>query len=166
VSAERERLAALAAAAGYHTDVLATIAQATLPAYQPGEHLSDPQIKQVATAVEVLAQAGAQAATLPGIVAHYQRRYGPDWRDWFWGQQLRTANLRYQHPERYGPSPCDHALEPTSTGDVKSRSAAAPDPATAGEDLTPSSSSCRPPTGERPPGVTRACSGRARYLHT
>lgn len=107
MSAERERLAALAAAAGYHTDLLATIAQATLPGYQPGHRLTDAQIKQVATAVEVLAQAGAQPDTLPGIVAHYRRRYGPEWRDWFWRQQLRTANLRHQHPERYGPSPCE-----------------------------------------------------------
>jgi hypothetical protein len=107
VSAERERLTALAAAAGYHTDLLATIAQATFPGYQTGDRLTDPQISQIATAVEILAQAGAQADTLPGIVAHYQRRYGPDWRDWFWRQQLRTASLRHQHPERYGPSPCD-----------------------------------------------------------
>jgi hypothetical protein len=106
VSAARERLAALAAAAGYQPDVLATIAQATLPNYQPGERLADREINQIATGVEVLAQAGAQGDTLPGIVAHYKRRYGPDWREAFWRQQLRTANLRYQHPELYGPSPC------------------------------------------------------------
>jgi hypothetical protein len=107
VSAARERLAALAAAAGYESDVLATIAQATLPAYQPGERLPDPAIRQIIRGVEILAQAGARGPTLSGIVAHYQRRYGPDWRHVFWRQQLRTANLRYQHPALYGPSPCD-----------------------------------------------------------
>jgi hypothetical protein len=112
VSAARERLAALATAAGYDPDALATIAHATLPAYQPGEHLSDRQIREVARGVEVLAQAGARADTLPGIVAHYQHRYGPQWRDWFWRQQLRTANLRHRHPELYGPSPCDRVLRP------------------------------------------------------
>jgi hypothetical protein len=70
----------------------------------------------VNTGVEVLAQAGARADTLPGIVAHYKRRYGPDWREAFWRQQLRTANLRYQHPELYGPSPCDHVAPPPAGG--------------------------------------------------
>ena len=112
MSAARVRLAALAAAAGYQSDVLAVIAQATFPAYQPGDRLTDPQVKQIATSVEVLAQAGAQGQELPGIVAHYQRRYGPDWRDWFWHQQLRTANLRHHHPQLYGPSPCDPCGSP------------------------------------------------------
>ena len=103
----RERLAALAVAAGYHADTLTTIAQATLPGYQPGQRLTDHEIKQIANGVEILAQAGARADKLPGIVAHYHRRYGPDWRQAFWRQQLRTANLRHQHPELYGPSPCN-----------------------------------------------------------
>jgi hypothetical protein len=112
VTLARERLAALAVAAGYHTDTLTTIAQATLPGYRPRERLTDREIKQVAKGVEVLAQAGARGDTLPGIVAHYKRRYGPDWREAFWRQQLRTANLRHQHPELYGPSPCDQVLRP------------------------------------------------------
>jgi hypothetical protein len=112
VSAARERLAALASAAGYDPDTLDTIAHATLSDYQPGERLTDRQITEVSRGVEVLAQAGARADTLPGIVAHYQRRYGPDWRDWFWRQQLRTANLRHRHPEHYGPSPCGHVAAP------------------------------------------------------
>jgi hypothetical protein len=109
MSAERERLAALAMTAGYEPDMLALIAQTTFPAYQPGDRLTDAQISQIATSVEVLAQAGARADALAGIVAHYRRRYGPDWRDWFWRQQLRTASLRHHHPERYGHSPCHHA---------------------------------------------------------
>ena len=108
----RERLAALAVTAGYHTDTLTTIAEATLPAYQPGQRLTDALINRIATGVEVLAQAGARGDALPGIVAHYKRRYGPDWREAFWRQQLRTANLRYQHPKLYGPSPCDRVLRP------------------------------------------------------
>ena len=57
----RSRLAAQAAAAGYPPDLLALIAHATLPAYQPGEQLEDAQIEQVTDAVEVLAQAGYRA---------------------------------------------------------------------------------------------------------
>ena len=57
----RGRLAAQAAAAGYPPDLLALIAHATLPAYQPGEQLQDAQIEQVTQAVEVLAQAGYRA---------------------------------------------------------------------------------------------------------
>ncbi len=112
MSVERERLAALAAAAGYEPDTLVTIAQAALPAYQPGQRLADHQITEIIRGVEVLAQAGACADALGGMVAHYQRRYGPDWRQAFWTQQLRTANLRHQHPELYGPSPCDRVRLP------------------------------------------------------
>ena len=64
-SAARSRLAAQAAAAGYPPDLLALIANATLPAYQPGQQLEDAQIDQVTDAVEVLAQAGYTGAEPP-----------------------------------------------------------------------------------------------------
>ena len=103
----RGRLAAQAAAAGYPPELLALIAHATLPAYQPGEQLRDAQIEQVTGAVEVLAQAGYRAESLAGHIADYQRRHGDDWRERFWRRALRLANVRYRHPNRSGLSPCE-----------------------------------------------------------
>ena len=101
----RSRLAAQAAAAGYPPDLLAQIADATLPAYQPGQQLDDPQIEQVTDAVEVLAQAGYRAGTLADHIAEYQRRHRSDWRERFWARALRIATVRYRHPDIYGLSP-------------------------------------------------------------
>ena len=103
----RSRLAAQAAAAGYPPDLLALIAHATLPAYQPGEQLEDAQIEQVTDAVEVLAQAGYRADTLAEHIAEYERRHGDDWRERFWDRALRIATVRYRHPDTYGLSPCE-----------------------------------------------------------
>ena len=103
----RSRLAAQAAAAGYPPDLLALIAHATLPAYQPGEQLEDAQIEQVTDAVEVLAQAGYRADTLAEHIAEYQRRHGDDWRERFWARALRIATVRHSHPDTYGLSPCE-----------------------------------------------------------
>ena len=105
--AARSRLAAQAAAAGYPPDLLALIANATLPGYQPGQQLDDQQIEQVTDAVEVLAQAGYTGANLPAQLADYQRRHGDDWRQRFWASALRIASFRYRHPNRYGLSPCE-----------------------------------------------------------
>jgi hypothetical protein len=102
----RSRLAAQAAAAGYPPDLLALIAIATLPAYQPGEQLDDAQIEQVTDAVEVLAQAGYRADTLAENIAEYQRRHGDDWRERFWARALRIATVRHSRPDSYGLSPC------------------------------------------------------------
>ena len=103
----RSRLAAQAAAAGYPPDLLALIAHATLPAYQPGEQLEDAQIEQVTDAVEVLAQAGYRADTLAEHIAEYQRRHASDWRERFWCRALRIASVRYRRPDTYGLSPCE-----------------------------------------------------------
>jgi hypothetical protein len=119
----RSRLAAQAAAAGYPPEVLALIARATLPAYQAGERLEDPQIGQVTGAVEVLAQAGYRAETLAEQIADYRRRHGEDWRHRLWSRALRLACLRYRHPDAYGLSPCEtdpdrlaqHASAPAGT---------------------------------------------------
>lgn len=103
----RSRLAAQAAAAGYPPSVLALIAHAALADYQPGDELADAQIAQITDAVEVLAQAGYRADRLPDQLAAYQRRHGSRWRDPFWARALRTASVRYSHPELYGLSPCE-----------------------------------------------------------
>jgi hypothetical protein len=103
----RSRLAAQAAAAGYPPDLLALIANATLPRYQPGQQLEDAQIEQITAAVEVLAQAGYTARALPEQLADYQRRHGTEWRERFWTRALRTAAVRHRHPDRYGLSPCE-----------------------------------------------------------
>ena len=106
-SATRSRLAAQAAAAGYPPDLLALIAHATLPRYQPGDQLGDAHVEQVTDAVEVLAQAGYTAAALPHQLADYQQRHGGDWRRRFWTRALRIAAIRYRHPQIYGLSPCE-----------------------------------------------------------
>ena len=119
----RSRLAAQAAAAGYPPDLLALIAHATLPRYQPGEQLRDAEIEQVTQAVEVLAQAGYRAESLAEHIADYPRRHGEDWRQPFWGRALRLASLRHRHPDIYGLSPCEtdpdrlaqHARTPAGT---------------------------------------------------
>jgi hypothetical protein len=110
MTAARARLRALADAAGYGPDALALIADAALPIHTAGERPCDRDVAYVATAVEVLAQAGHPAAVLTALVAHYRARYGePGWRAQFWQRQLRTACLRYRHPRFYGLSPCDAA---------------------------------------------------------
>jgi hypothetical protein len=106
-SATRSRLAAQAAAAGYPPDLLALIAHATLPRYQPGDQLGDAHVEQVTDAVEVLAQAGYTAAALPEHLADYRQRFGVEWRERFWARALRIASLRYRHPRIYGLSPCE-----------------------------------------------------------
>ncbi|HUK13337.1 MAG TPA: hypothetical protein VLW17_08535 [Thermoanaerobaculaceae bacterium] len=103
----RSRLAAQAAAAGYPPDLLALIAHATLPAYQPGQQLQDAQIEQVTDAVEVLAQAGYRADSPAEHIGDYPRRHGEDWRQSFWARALALANVRYRHPDSYGLSPCE-----------------------------------------------------------
>jgi len=101
----RSRLAAHAAAAGYPPDLLALIAQATIPTYQPGQQLE--RVAQVAEAVDVLAQAGFSTETVREQITRCQRRDGADWRELFWARALAIASVRYRHPERYGRSPCE-----------------------------------------------------------
>ncbi len=121
----RSRLAANAAAAGYPPSLLALIAHATLPAYQPADQLRDAQVDQIADTVTVLAQAGYRANTLSEHMADYRRRHGERWRERFWARALAIANVRYRHPEHYGLSPCEtdparlaehaeHACQPAS----------------------------------------------------
>ena len=94
MSAARIRLAALAAAAGYPSPLLAQIAAATLPAYEPGDALGDAQIDEVALAVDVLTAAGHDAASARALIARHQQHGGERWRDALWRDALRTADQR------------------------------------------------------------------------
>jgi PD-(D/E)XK nuclease superfamily len=107
VTSARERLAALAAAAAYPDSAVTLLAEATLPRHTAGEPLSESECAQLADAIEVLAQAGRTSDTLALLIADYRQRRGEDWRERFWARTLRTASLRYAHPERYGLSPCE-----------------------------------------------------------
>ena len=110
----RQRLCQLADAADYPADLLPLIAQATLPRFRAGERLDDAQVHEVTEAVQALCQAGYQADTLPGIVAHYQRRYCERWPEFFWASALRLADTRARHPELYGRSPCEPPHPPAA----------------------------------------------------
>jgi hypothetical protein len=101
----RARLAKIAAVAGYPPSLLSLIAETTLPRYQAGEQLDETQVEQITQAVEVLAQAGRTAENLPVLIAEYRHHHASAWRERFWAQTLRTASLRYAHPERCGLSP-------------------------------------------------------------
>jgi hypothetical protein len=126
MSRARERLAAHAAAAGYPTSLLTTIAQATLPRHAAGERLDDRQIKHITAAVQTLAEAGISHTQLPGLVAEHQRRHGEHWRERLWAHVLATANTRLANPERHRPSPSETPppAHPNGTRPVTPRRAA------------------------------------------
>jgi hypothetical protein len=104
MSPARDRLAAQAAAAGYPTALLTTVADATLPRHRAGERLDDRQIDHVTAAIATLAQAGISAEQLPKLVAEHQGRHGAKWRDRLWAHVLRAANDRTAHPTHPAPS--------------------------------------------------------------
>jgi hypothetical protein len=136
MTSARERLTALAAAAGYPDSALALVAEATLPRHTAGEPLGDRECAQLADAIEALAQAGRTADTLGALIADHQRRHGPEWRERFWARTLETASLRQAHPEHHGlaqgetdpATPAEHRGRPTSG---RGRAGASP-PANAG----------------------------------
>jgi hypothetical protein len=107
VTSARERLAALAAAAEYLGSAITLLAEGTLPRHTAGEPLGESECAQLADAIEVLAQAGRTGDTLAAVIGDYRQRHRADWRERFWARTLRTASLRYAHPERYGLSPCE-----------------------------------------------------------
>jgi hypothetical protein len=90
----RSRLAAHAAAAGYPTSLLPLIADATLPTRQAGSSVDDAQLEPLASAIDVLAEAGIDAGTLPRQLADYQQRHGAGWRERFWQETLSIASHR------------------------------------------------------------------------
>ena len=110
-SAARSRLAAQAAAAGYPPDLLALIANATLPRYRPGEQLEDAQIEQVTDAVEVLAQAG------------YPRRHPPRS-----ARRLPAPPRRATGASGSGPGRCGSRASATATPTATASRPARPTP--------------------------------------
>ena len=102
VSLARARLAAGAAAAGYPGTLLTQIAHATLPAYRPGDTLSDTQIEQLTLAVEVLSMSGHDADSAGERIARHQQAGGERWRDALWAEALRAANARCAPPASAG----------------------------------------------------------------
>jgi hypothetical protein len=103
VSATEARLAALCAAAGYPDKLRELIAEATFPGHRAGVALAESELRQLAEAAKLLAQAGRTAVQVELLVAEYQARDGERWRERFWRQALRTAAFRAAHPELYGP---------------------------------------------------------------
>ena len=109
--APRERLLILARRAGYSATALERLAEAALPRYVIGERLDDCAVAEVCLAVEVFAQSAMTDQDIPAAVADYKRQFGEQWRERFWRAYLRIASWRFNHPELYGPSPCDPRLE-------------------------------------------------------
>ena len=105
--APRERLLILARRAGYSPTALERLAEAALPRYVIGERLDDGAVAEVCLAVEVFAQSAMTDQDIPAAVADYKRQCGEQWRERFWRAYLRIASWRFNHPELYGPSPCD-----------------------------------------------------------
>ena len=116
----RERLSAMANAAGYSPLVLAMLADAVMPDFRIGQALERARLQQVSCAVEVAAQAGLSDADVRELVPAFQRRAG-DWRTSLWRILLARANRRFNDPRRFGVSPVSHvtgqyppAFAPTS----------------------------------------------------
>jgi hypothetical protein len=104
----RARLAALKTQAGYSRALLLEIANAALPAYRPGETLDDIQLERLASAVEVLQEAGYDDATARQLIARH-RDHDPDgaWRTGFWGEALHAASQRDTRTEHPAAAPAD-----------------------------------------------------------
>lgn len=103
----RERLRAMATAAGYSPLVLAMLADAVMPSFRIGRALETAQLQHVSCAVEVAAQAGLSDADVRELVPAFQRR-GGDWRTSLWRILLARANRRFNDPQRFGVSPVCH----------------------------------------------------------
>ena len=104
MSTARTRLAARAAAAGYPADLLTEIAHATIPAYTPGDTLSDARVEQVASAVEVLAEAGHDAHRARELIARHQQSGAERWREALWREALHAADQRTARDARPAPT--------------------------------------------------------------
>ena len=88
---QRERLATLAADAGYPGSVLAAVAQATLPAYAAGQ-LTEEQLGQVANAVQLLAEARLTADQVTAVIAGCRKRTAAQWREPLWAIAFKAAS--------------------------------------------------------------------------
>lgn len=110
----RRRLALQAFRAGYDRRVLELLADLTLRR-GPDERLDDRALEQICVAVEVCAQAGYTAKSLPLIADHACASAAPgeDWRARFWSKHaMPMANRRHRNPDYYGISPCEIASVP------------------------------------------------------
>jgi len=94
VSATEARLAALCAAAGYSTELVELIAEATFARHKTGETLSEPQLRQLAEAVKMLAAGERSTEHIPVLVDEYEARHGDRWREVFWTRTIRAAAFR------------------------------------------------------------------------
>lgn len=103
----RERLGAMATAAGYTPLALAMLADAVLRDFRIGIALDAAQLADVSCAVEVAVQAGLSDAEVRELVPAFQRR-GGDWRAALWRILLARANRRFNDPRRFGVSPVCH----------------------------------------------------------
>ena len=88
---QRRRLATVAADAGYPGELLAAIAQATLPGYMAGQQLEERQLGEVADAVELLAEAGLSAEQTRVLLGACRERAPQRWRERFWALATRAA---------------------------------------------------------------------------
>jgi hypothetical protein len=104
-----QRLALHAYRAGYDRSILELLADLTLRR-GPGEPLDDRALEQISVAVEVCAQAGYTAESLPLLADHACASAAPgeDWRARFWSKHVMPmANRRYLNSKFYGLSPCE-----------------------------------------------------------
>lgn len=92
---------------GYGAELLAAIAEATLPARDQNAPLSEHELAALVDAVDVLAQAGWEAATLPAALRYCRERFGERWRGLFWRGTLGMAARRFDDAPRYGVSPLE-----------------------------------------------------------
>ena len=104
-SPARARLAALAAAAGYPGTLLTQIAHATLPAYRPGDTLSDAQIEQLTLAVEVARPSPATTPTAPASSSPATSRQATSGGATRCGPRRCAPPTRAARPRRRRPAP-------------------------------------------------------------
>jgi hypothetical protein len=90
----RQRLARAARRAGYRADTLTLIAEATLPRHVAGERLDDHGLAHVASAIEILIEAGHSAERLAALSAACRKHHGEGWREEFWRATLAAAAAR------------------------------------------------------------------------
>lgn len=88
------RLAALCAAAGYPAKLRAVIAEATFPHRRADEGLAASELRQLAEAVKLLAEAGRTAEHIRVLVDEYKTSHPERWREVLWTRTVRAAARR------------------------------------------------------------------------
>ncbi len=92
---------------GYGPELLPAITEATLPTRDQDALLSEHELAALVDAVEVLAQAGWRAATLPAALEYCREHFGERWRAPFWRGTVRVACRHFNSAPRYGVSPLE-----------------------------------------------------------